>query len=353
MLSVTFCWPGISGYMAACWRALNTQLEGKVSVLSVHSRKFPLDIMTGMDFRMLSEAQREDAEFVQQWVCERNPSVVVVGGWGVPAFTALARSEALRGTPFVIGFDNPWTGTLRQRIAPIRLRRYMRRFAAVVVPGEWARQFARRLVARDVPVETGLYGIAAEAFNQAACQRRLRNDWPKSFLYMGRYEPVKGLDALVEAYRTYRQKRSDPWPLAACGRGSLTARLKDVDGLTNYGFVAPADQPQLLEKHGVLVVPSAYEPWGVVIAEACSAGMPILCTEACGAAVELVRGGFNGIVVPTGCAESLANGLGWLHDHYSRLPEMGRRSESLALPFAASAWAEHWRDLLQRVAEKE
>jgi glycosyltransferase involved in cell wall biosynthesis len=350
MASVVFCWPGISGYMAACWHALATQLDGKVSVLSVPSSKFSLDIMSGLDFHMLPEQQRHDAGFVEQWVCERNPSVVVVGGWGTPAFAALAGSAALRGTPFVIGFDNPWTGTLRQRLAPLRLRNHMRRFACVVVPGERARQFARRLVAHDVPVETGLYGFSADTFSPAASRRRLSEAWPKSFLFMGRYEPVKGIADLVDAYRAYRQTHPDPWPLTVCGRGSLAGLFSGIDGITDYGFVAPTDQPELLEQHGALVVPSAFEPWGVVVAEGCSAGLPILCTEACGAAVELVRHGYNGLVVPTACRTNLANGLSWLHAHYHHLPEMGRRSEYLSRPFAASAWAEHWSDLIRRVA---
>lgn len=352
MASVVFCWPGISGYMAACWHALATQLDGKVSVLSVPSSKFSLDIMSGLDFHMLSATQMRDANFVEQWVCERKPSVVVVGGWGIPAFAGLAGSTPLRETPFVIGFDNPWTGTFRQRLAPLRLRKYLRRFACVVVPGERARQFARRLVSHAVPVETGLYGFSAETFSPVASRRRLREAWPKSFLFMGRYEPAKGLGSLVAAYGRYRQTHPTPWPLAVCGRGSLVNLLSGVEGITDHGFVAPADQPELLEQHGVLVVPSAFEPWGVVIAEGCSAGLPILCTEACGAAVELVRSGFNGVVVPTACTESLANGFDWLHAHHSRLPEMGRRSEYLSMPYAADAWAEHWRDLIHRVAEK-
>lgn len=350
MTSVAFCWPGISGYMSACWRALAAKLDGAVSVLSVPSSKFSLDIMAGLDFHMLSYNQSHDALFVEGWISDRKPSVVVIGGWGTPAFALLARSPALQDIPFIIGFDNPWIGTFRQRLAPLRLRSFMRRFACVVVPGERARQFARRLVARDVPVETGLYGFADESFSRAATQRQLRGRWPKKFLFMGRYEPEKGIHLLANAYQAYRNTEPAPWPLTVCGRGSLAGMFSGIAGVTDCGFVAPADQPELLASHGALVVPSLFEPWGVVIAEGCSAGLPILCTEACGAAVELVRQGYNGFVVPTDSTKSLANGFRSLHAHYSDLPAMGQRSEYLSKPFGASAWAEHWSDLIRRVA---
>jgi len=352
MKSIVFCWPGISGYMSACWRALAEQLNGGVSVLSVPSSKFSLDLMAGLDFQMLSDSQMQDRAFVEGWVSGRKPSVVVIGGWGTPAFAALARSPALQDVPFIIGFDNPWSGTFRQLMAPLRLRTFMRRFACVVVPGERARQFARRLVANDIPVETGLYGFSDQSFTRAVSQRQLIGRWPTRFLFMGRYEPVKGIQLLADAYQAYRDTTPDAWPLSVCGRGSLAHVFSGIDGVADYGFVSPGEQPGLLASHGALVVPSLHEPWGVVIAEGCCAGLPILCTEACGAAVELVRQGYNGFICPTGSSKSLATGFRWLHNHYGRLPAMGRRSESLSRPYAAAAWAEHWADLIDRVARR-
>jgi glycosyltransferase involved in cell wall biosynthesis len=50
----------------------------------------------------------------------------------------------------------------------------------------------------------------------------------------------------------------------------------------------------------VLVHPSDYEPWALVINEAAAAGMAIVSSSVVGAAAELVRDGFNGRVFPPG-----------------------------------------------------
>lgn len=349
MRRVVFCWQGISGYMAACWRALSEDLHGAVSVLSVPSTKFDPAIMNGIDFHMMSLSESRDAGFVERWVEGKTPSVVVVGGWSVPVFKALAGCTSLRAVPFVLGFDTPWTGGVKQWLAPCVLQRYIRRFSCVVVPGERGRQFAQWVVPRNIPIETGLYGFATESLSKAAELRMASGGWPKRFLFIGRYAKEKGIDVLVDAYVAYRQRHVDPWPLTVCGRGSLANLFADVPGISDEGFVSPEKQPALMALHGAFVLASVHEPWGVVIGEAAAAGMPIICTDSCGASVELVRQDYNGFVVPAGSRQRLSMSLGLAHAQYLRLPEMGRRSQHLAAPYAAFAWAEHWKELLVRV----
>jgi glycosyltransferase involved in cell wall biosynthesis len=42
------------------------------------------------------------------------------------------------------------------------------------------------------------------------------------------------------------------------------------------------------------VLPSVYEPHGIVIPEAMAAGTPVIATDVCGAAYDLIRAGVNG-----------------------------------------------------------
>ena len=77
-------------------------------------------------------------------------------------------------------------------------------------------------------------------------------------------------------------------------------------GVTNMGFVQPSKQPEIFASHGVFILPSRYDPWPLVIVEACASGLPVVHTEACGSAVELVRPYFNGVSVTTDDAASLA-----------------------------------------------
>jgi len=40
------------------------------------------------------------------------------------------------------------------------------------------------------------------------------------------------------------------------------------------GFVQPSDLPNIFAQAGVFILPSRYEPWGVVIGEALASGLP-------------------------------------------------------------------------------
>jgi glycosyltransferase involved in cell wall biosynthesis len=50
----------------------------------------------------------------------------------------------------------------------------------------------------------------------------------------------------------------------------------------------------------VLILPSDYEPWALVINEAAASGLAIVSSSVVGASYELVRDGVNGFVFPPG-----------------------------------------------------
>ena len=83
-------------------------------------------------------------------------------------------------------------------------------------------------------------------------------------------------------------------------------------------FAGFKNQSELAAYYGagdVLVLPSAVEPWGLVVNEAMAAGLPIVTTEAAGCAPDLVRSGKNGQVVPIGDVDALQTAVAWCLDH--------------------------------------
>jgi glycosyltransferase involved in cell wall biosynthesis len=59
----------------------------------------------------------------------------------------------------------------------------------------------------------------------------------------------------------------------------------------------------------VLVLPSDFEPWAVVINEALAAGLAVVASDRVGAAADLVRHGVNGMIFPHGDAAALEDCL--------------------------------------------
>ena len=357
-MRVFFCWSHISGYMAACWRALSRRPGVELSILAYRAvtadAAFDDQVMRGLNVRYLDERERLDVELVKKIVVEARPDVLVIAGWSSPPYRALAYEPALASARRVMTMDTPWRGTLRQRLGRYRMAGYLRRMDRVMVPGERAFQLARALAVPEHKIRRGMYGIEHAPLAPLYEQRRELNDgWPRRFLFTARYVEEKGVDVLLDGYRRYRREVSDPWPLTCCGKGPLQAQIAAAasDGVTDRGFVQPAELPAVYRDHGIFVLPSRYEPWGVVLAEAAAAGLPIICTDACGAAVEVVRSMFNGIITPTGDAAALARAMRWMHDHAESLHEFGARSRTLGAAFADETWADRWLWMLSEVLE--
>ncbi|MEY3403170.1 MAG: hypothetical protein RLZZ86_2786, partial [Cyanobacteriota bacterium] len=84
MTKVLVCWSDISGYMTACWRALQAIPEIEVFVIAFQARTqtaFADELMQGIPHRLLDLQERDKPELIEQLVSQQNPDVLVLCGW--------------------------------------------------------------------------------------------------------------------------------------------------------------------------------------------------------------------------------------------------------------------------------
>jgi glycosyltransferase involved in cell wall biosynthesis len=354
-LKVVFCWSDISGYMAACWGALHAADTVEVFVVAFKAlteSAFGDRLMQDIPCRLLDLTERQDANSIQQLVVAQQPDVVVICGWLHQPYCQLVTVERLKTAAFVMGMDTPWQDNWRQRFAPLVLRSYLKQIDRVVVTGERSWQYARHLGIEPGRIARGLYGI--DYLNWVPLwEQRCQAEWPRSFLFIGRYLPVKAVDVLVRAYADYRELVADPWALVCCGQGDLQPLLADKPGIIDRGFLQPAELEGVWRCAGAFILPSRFDPWPLAIVEAAAAGLPIICTDVCGSAVEVVRSWYNGLVIPEDDPARLTAALLTIDRSHDRLPLWGKRSQELAAPYATSVWVERWQALLhETVAAK-
>ena len=345
-LRVVFCWAEVSGYAAACWRALARRPGIDLHVVHIDrlgTAPNPFDagaLLDGLSNEMLNTSAAGLDRRLLNAVADRDPDIVVLCGWVFWPYTRLVRAAPLKRARKLLGMDTPWRGTLLQRLARYRLAHFIRDVDLVVTAGERSAEYARRIGVDPDRLRSGYYGFDYCSFASAGARRPTA--WPRQFLYAGRYVPVKDLRTLVRAYELYRHQVEEPWGLTCRGTGPDARLLEGVPGVVDGGFAQPAQLPDIFAGHGAFVLPSRFEPWGVVIAEAAASGLPVVCSTACGAAADLVRPYYNGVLVPHEDPESLARALRWIHDHETELPSIGRRGQALADAFSADAWAHRW-----------
>jgi glycosyltransferase involved in cell wall biosynthesis len=101
--------------------------------------------------------------------------------------------------------------------------------------------------------------------------------------------------------------------LIFAGEGPLREELKSeahslgLNGHVRFiGFANQTQLPEIYRASDLMVLPSEYEPFGVVVNEAMLCGCPVVVSDRVGAGYDLITSGQNGFVFPFGDVESLA-----------------------------------------------
>ena len=270
------------------------------------------------------------------------PEIMIVPSWHVPPYRKLGREFSGKCWR-VMTMDHPWNGTLRQRFGTWISPSYVLPIAdAVWLPGDRQAAFARKLGFSQSAILRGLYSCDQAAI-EAPYLARIAEGRPmeRSFLYVGRFSPEKGIDTLAQAYQLYRKTVPNAWPLVCCGAGPLSSSLEGKAGIRIEGFVQPQRIPDVFASAGCLILPSLFEPWGLVVHEAASAGMLILASEEVGATPHLVQPGYNGFIFSKGDTKGLAGMMSRVSAMSDAcLDEMSRASFLLSRQYSPRRWAD-------------
>jgi glycogen synthase len=173
-------------------------------------------------------------------------------------------------------------------------------------------------------IDAARWTVPARA--RAAARARLAGDGPL-LVYAGRLVHEKGVQTLLDALRPLR--RAHPQlRLAVAGTGyhadelrAQARRLRLGRAVTWLGFVAEDELAAVLAAADAVVVPSRYEPFGIVALEAAIAGAPLAVADT-GGLRDLARRGVAATSFPSGDAAALAAAVsGLLAD-----PEAARRA---------------------------
>jgi glycogen(starch) synthase len=156
-------------------------------------------------------------------------------------------------------------------------------------------------------------GNFAKPFDKEAFRRKYATPGERLILYVGRLVYEKGPSILIEA--AHRVLRSIDAKFVLVGEGYLKDPLMRKvwdEGLGHkFYFTGFLDDPEvklLYRTADVCVVPSLYEPFGIVCLEAMAAGTPVVVSDI-GGLSEIIQHDRNGVTVYSGDPNSLAWGI--------------------------------------------
>jgi glycosyltransferase involved in cell wall biosynthesis len=179
----------------------------------------------------------------------------------------------------------------------------------------------------------------------------------KQIFAMGRLDPVKGFDLLLEAFCMIAPRYPD-WSLTILGEGSEREHLEVLiadSGLTGRvslpGWVA--DPFPLLAKADLFVLSSRVEGFPNALCEAMACGIPAVAFDCHSGPADIVRHEVDGLLVPPEDVHALAASMERVMSSPTERARFGRRASEIVQRFGFEDILQRWSDLFQQVCPGE
>ncbi|MEM6253259.1 MAG: glycosyltransferase [Cyanobacteria bacterium P01_D01_bin.156] len=330
----------LSGYLAACLREFKHQTGAQLLIFAWPNQPdAPFDTSKFADLgKVINRYDCSNGTILKQ-ILEFQPTAILASGWRDKGYAKICRALKSKDIPIIAGCDTQWKGSLKQYFASWVAPLHIQKFIDVLwVTGERQRYLAQALGYTGEQCWEGYYACDWASFANQSIHQNIA--YSPYFLYVGRYAPEKGLDTLSVAYKNYVAQVQNPWRLVCAGAGPLNAMLLE-SGAEDKGFVQPENLPKLMKGASAFVLPSRFEPWGVVAQEAAASGLPLILSDACGAGVSLLHKHYNGFDFSNGSVESLTQALKAMHSLPLQQRQLfGQASYELSKQYTPKRWAE-------------
>jgi D-inositol-3-phosphate glycosyltransferase len=180
-------------------------------------------------------------------------------------------------------------------------------------------QYDALLDSAETRVYVAPLGVDLDHFKPLPAQPAVhgRRRLPPRILFVGRFDAMKGIDTAITAL-THIDGSSRPELVLVGGDGRdsgsrrrlerLVRDLQLEDRVHFAGRVEHQRMPDMYRQADMVVVPSYYESFGLVVLEALATGIPVAATET-GIAAEVIVPGVNGYLSAAGDSRSLAGAI--------------------------------------------
>lgn len=226
-------------------------------------------------------------------------------------------------------FDQFWAraGTYLRR----SINRLFVDSAAIIVLGD----YGARVILDRLPSLRDKITILPNASTSPGQPNRGRSESGQlRITFVGFLLPEKGVPQLVDALGKLACRTN--WTATIAGSGEIqqtrdqARRLGIADRVELPGWLDPSETAALLQRTDILTLPSFVESLPMSIIEAFSYGVAVVATPV-GAVPEVIAHERNGLLVPVGNAEALANALNQLLEDGAlrrRLGDAARRDHA-------------------------
>ncbi|MHB8260545.1 MAG: glycosyltransferase family 4 protein [Bacteroidia bacterium] len=346
-MNIVFLYTEIAPYFIACCNKLAE--DYKVNIHIIH---YPVNYVAPFNFSIqpnikLYNINDYDFNSLTNLVEELKPTILICSGWIDKEYLHICKKQYNK-TLTVLTLDTHWRGNLKQYILVLLSPFFIQnKFKKAWVPGTIQKQYAKKLGFNQEDIALGFYSCDVDYFssirNKIVASKQ--QNFPKRFIYVGRYYDFKGIQLLWQAFIELQNETPNDWELWCLGTGGIQP-IKHPK-IKHFGFIQPENFLEYAQQTGVFVMPSLFEPWGVVLHEFATMGFPLLASDKVGAVESFLEDTKNGFIFKANDVTSLKEKLKDVMQLSSeQLNLMGDCSHQLAQSITPKTWSDNLMKLM-------
>ncbi|MFY8078043.1 MAG: glycosyltransferase [Flavobacteriales bacterium] len=335
-MNILILYRELAGYTVEC---LN-KLASHHKLLVVH---YPINEEAPFNFQFTSSIQlATKSEVTFKKISNFNPAFVLCSGWGDKEYLEWLKEL---NRPTAIAFDTTWSQSIKFILGSLYFKlKYKKLFQFAFIPGNAQAKTASKLGFSTKQTLDGFYTCEDTFRLNRTVLTKSKELW-----CVARYIQAKNINFLCETFLSIPPNERSGWKLNLAGTGELFSSRIENEDIIHHGFLQPNELSKKLENATAFVLPSLYEPWGVVVHEMASLGKPLLLSTAVGAKQDLLEEGMNGYSFdPASSSELKKILLTLFQSSHEELLTMGNKSSEMASKFSSDYWVSQFTKMLEQ-----
>jgi len=300
-VKILYLYAEVMGYTVATIKEL-VKFGAEVKVISwnidkINSDENHADRKTY--FRKSDFSEKELLKFALNF----SPDITVVSGWQDKTYLFIAKQLRKKDLKVVSCFDDQWFNSYKQVLAYLlgKINFFKLFFSHAWVSGHYQFEYARKIGFKKNEIIFDLLSADQDVFKGTL------NNKEKKFLFVGRLVEEKGLNLLLEAWSRVQLLYPD-WKLELIGDGPLENQINNKN-VIHKSFTKSEELTLVMSKAICLILPSNFEPWGVVVHEAAACGLVLILSDKVGSAPTFLIDKFNGYLFKDGNSRDLEKSM--------------------------------------------
>lgn len=185
---------------------------------------------------------------------------------------------------------------------------------------------------------------------------RYANCEAKSVIFVGRFSKQKDIKSLLEIWKIVHEREPN-WQLQIYGGyGEEQNTLLPVIEKLNANIHVHEPTQTIMEEYkenSILVMTSAYEPFGLVLPEAMSCGVPVVAFDCPYGPSDIITDGEDGFIIPNRDIQLFADKVCLLMDNPDLRRKMGKTGIASSRRYEAKLIMPQWKELFEQLTNKK